>query len=184
MGIDPGSRVTGIAILQKEDASKIDVLAYDAIRLDSVEEQIPRLKYLYEKITEYLLSFKPDGCAVETPVYGKDPQAMLKLGRAQAAAILAVSNQGIPISEYFPKAVKKSITGNGNAAKSQVAYMLDSFFTMPDEKLSEDITDAIAVAWCHFMKGDTSHDQMHKTSGGVSVSSWSDFAKNNPDRIK
>lgn len=183
MGIDPGSRVTGIAVLQKDEASKLDVLSYGAIRLEGIEEHIPRLKYLYEKITEYLLSYKPDGCAVETPVYGKDPQAMLKLGRAQAAAILAVSNQGIPVSEYFPKAVKKSITGNGNAAKSQVAYMLDSFFTMPEDKLSEDITDAIAVAWCHFMKGNSANEHMPDSSGS-SVSSWSDFAKNNPDRIK
>lgn len=183
MGVDPGSRVTGVAILQKDKDSRLEVLSCGIIRLEGINEHIPRLKCLYEKITEYLFSYNPDACAVETPVYGKDPQAMLKLGRIQAAAILAISNQGIPVSEYFPKAIKKSITGNGNASKSQVAYMLDKLLGMPDEKLPDDATDALATAWCHLMKGDDSRYDENENSGS-SVNSWGDFARNNPGRIK
>ena len=62
---------------------------------------------------------------------------------------MAITNNGLPAVEYFPKVVKKSITGNGNASKKQVAFMLNKMVKLPDEKLSNDATDALAVAWCH-----------------------------------
>lgn len=182
LGVDPGSRVTGIAVL-RESSGKLSVLACDTIRLDHIEDHIQRLKNLYYHITDYLQTYHPDACAVETPVYGKDPQAMLKLGRAQAAAILAISNLDIPVTEYMPKAVKKSITGNGNAAKEQVAYMLRNMVELPEGDISADATDALAVAWCHMMKGSDSA-AVTPSSSKKSVSSWGDFARNNPDRIK
>ncbi|NIR65398.1 MAG: crossover junction endodeoxyribonuclease RuvC, partial [Aliifodinibius sp.] len=79
----------------------------------NMESHNDRLQYIFEEITKLIKKHQPDECAVETPVYGVDPLAMLKLGRAQAAAILAITNQGIPVAEYYPKMVKKAITGNG-----------------------------------------------------------------------
>ncbi len=180
-GVDPGSRVTGLAVLKQTNSGKPEVIACDTLRLDHTSDHVSRLRFLYKEITQYITRYNPTSCAVETPVYGKDPQAMLKLGRAQAAAILAITNMELPVSEYMPKAVKKSITGNGNAAKEQVAYMLSTILELPDKKLSSDATDALAVAWCHLMKGGES--EVEKSSG-KSVSSWGDFARNNPDRIK
>jgi len=187
LGIDPGSRRTGYAVLA-EKKGVLKALRCDVISLSHLDSHSERLQVIFEKISGIIRSTVPTSCAVETPVYGVDPLAMLKLGRAQAAAILAITNNGIPITEYYPKQVKKSITGNGNASKEQVAFMLRKMVTLPEEKIPDDATDALAVAWCHLMKNNaldgripSGEKKLHQNSG---KSSWEQFAANNPDRIK
>ncbi|MEX0994169.1 MAG: crossover junction endodeoxyribonuclease RuvC [Balneolaceae bacterium] len=185
LGIDPGSRHTGFAILVEQDG-KFSVEECEVIHTYKLEDHTARLQQIFEELSNILTKYNPDSCAVETPVYGIDPLAMLKLGRAQAAAILAITNRGIPVSEYYPKAVKKSITGNGNASKKQVAYMLEKMISIPSvSKLSEDATDALAVAWCHASKlnspAGSSGKKQHQNN---KKSSWSEFVADNPDRIR
>lgn len=185
LGIDPGSRTTGYAVLVQRNTS-YTVEACDVLRMEKMDNHNDRLQFIFDEVTRLIREFKPNECAVETPVYGVDPLAMLKLGRAQAAAILAITNQGIHVAEYYPKAVKKAITGNGNASKQQVAFMLDKLLKMPDDKLSKDATDALAVAWCHFTHSDRNDDQpdskkMHQNNR---KSSWAQFVQDNPDRVK
>lgn len=187
LGIDPGSRNTGYAILSEEN-SKLVALRCDVLKMAHMDDHSDRLQYIFEEVTKIISSFNPDSCAVETPIYGVDPLAMLKLGRAQAAAMLAITNQDIGVTEYYPKQVKKSITGNGNASKEQVAFMLRKTVDLPEEKLSKDATDALAVAWCHLMKQNSFNKQapesQKKTHQNNSKSSWADFVANNPDRVK
>lgn len=185
LGIDPGSRATGYAILEEEN-SKFTATVCDVLRMDKMDDHNERLQFIFDEITTLLETHKPDESAIETPVYGVDPLAMLKLGRAQAAAIIAITNAGISVTEYYPKAVKKAITGNGNASKKQVAFMLDKMITLPEEKLSNDATDALAVAWCHQTKstGLPSSGPKKKMHQNNRKSSWSSFVENNPDRIK
>lgn len=187
LGIDPGSRNTGYAILTKED-SKWVALRCDVLKMAQMDDHSDRLQYIFEEVSKIISSFSPNSCAVETPIYGVDPLAMLKLGRAQAAAMLAITNQNIGVTEYYPKQVKKSITGNGNASKEQVAFMLRKTVNLPDEKLSKDATDALAVAWCHLMKQNSFNRQapesQKKTHQNNSNSSWADFVADNPDRVK
>lgn len=186
LGIDPGSRHTGYAILTEQDG-KLVALRCDVLKMAHMDDHSDRLQFIFDEITKIISSFELTSCAVETPVYGVDPLAMLKLGRAQAAAMLAITNSGISVTEYYPKQVKKSITGNGNASKEQVAFMLRKTVTLPDEKLSKDATDALAIAWCHLMKQNSfqqapkSKKKLHQNN---SKSSWEDFVANNPDRIK
>lgn len=183
LGIDPGSRNTGYAVLTEENG-KLIALRCDVLKMAHLEDHSDRLKYIFDKITAIIKSVQPSRCAVETPIYGVDPQAMLKLGRAQAAAILAIKNAGLEVEEYFPKVVKKSITGNGNASKDQVAFMLKKMISLPDEKLSNDATDALAVAWCHLMKGRGIPTSKKKTHQNNKKSDWAAFAADNPDRVK
>lgn len=186
LGVDPGSRTTGFAVLHAE-GSRLSVLACDVIRLQTDEDHSTRLLALYRNMNSIITSYKPDSCAVETPVYGKDPLAMLKLGRAQAAIILAAMNHGISVTEYYPKAVKKSITGNGNAAKEQVSYMLQKILQFDDEKIPNDATDALAVAWCHIMKNSGLGNTVSvtkKSHQNNKVSSWDEFIRSNEDRIR
>ena len=187
LGIDPGSRNTGYAILTERNG-KLIALRCDVIKMAHLDNHSDRLQFIFEKISALVQSCNPTSCAIETPVYGVDPLAMLKLGRAQAAAMLAISNNKVPVTEYYPKKVKKSITGNGNASKKQVAFMLRKMVQLPDEKISNDATDALAVAWCHLMKQNAIGKQVSgsskKTHQNRSGSSWSEFVKNNPDRIK
>ncbi len=187
LGIDPGSRNTGYSILTEENG-KLVARRCDVIKLAHMDDHSERLQHIFEKVSEIVRSFNPTSCAVETPVYGVDPLAMLKLGRAQAAAILAITDNGLSVSEYYPKEVKKSITGNGNANKEQVAFMLKKMVSLPDEKLSKDATDALAVAWCHLMKlggvGSEESRSTKKLHQNNSKGSWESFVANNPDRIK
>lgn len=186
LGIDPGSRTTGYAILTKEKG-KLVAMRCDTINMAQMDDHSDRLQYIFDKISKIIASFNPTSCAVETPVYGVDPLAMLKLGRAQAAAMLAITNHNISVTEYYPKQVKKSITGNGNASKEQVAFMLRKMIDLPEEKLSKDATDALAVAWCHLMKQNSIQSRIpkskKKTHQNNSQSSWESFVANNPDRI-
>ncbi len=185
LGLDPGSRKTGYALL-KRTGNSFESIEFGVIKSHNLDEHADRLKRIYDEVTELIKRFTPDQCAVETPVYGKDPLAMLKLGRAQAACIMAIVNSGLEVTEYYPKAVKKSITGNGNAAKEQVAYMLSKLLNANLDNISDDATDALAVAWCHAMRGDSlteSHRNPLKRTGRGRTA-WGDFVADNPERIK
>lgn len=185
LGIDPGSRTTGYAILV-EDKGTYKAEICDVLQMAQMDDHNERLQYIFDEISKIVRIHKPDQCAVETPIYGVDPLAMLKLGRAQAAAILAITNSGIPVSEYYPKAIKKAITGNGNASKKQVAFMLDKMMKLPDRQIKADATDALAVAWCHLTNSNkisaaNGEKKMHQNNR---KSSWAAFVDENPDRIK
>jgi crossover junction endodeoxyribonuclease RuvC len=105
---------------------------------------------------------------------------MLKLGRAQGVAMAAALAKDINIVEYLPKKVKQSVTGNGNASKEQVAYMLEKLFNQTLEKKTLDATDALAVAVCHFMHAKTKA----LTGNNSKKSGWSAFLSENPERLK
>ena len=99
---------------------------------------------------------------------------MLKLGRAQGVAMAAALLCEIPITEYAPKKVKQSVTGNGSASKEQVAKMLMSIFNIKDQPQMLDATDALAVALCHYyQKGNTARKSK----------SWESFVSENKERI-
>ncbi len=183
LGIDPGSRETGYALLSVE-SGRHRVLACHTISSASIKDHTERLKHIYKEVTALINRYNPTDCAVETPVYGIDPLAMLKLGRAQAAALLAFTNMDLPVSEYYPKAIKKSVTGNGNASKKQVAYMLGKLLDLPDKTLTADATDALAVAWTHHLHLD--HPLMNKKAYHQNnrKSGWAAFIEANPDRVK
>ncbi|MCH8567308.1 MAG: crossover junction endodeoxyribonuclease RuvC [Balneolales bacterium] len=183
LGVDPGSRKTGFAILIRQEV-RYSVAELGVIRAGHLEDHSARLHLIYSEIGELIKRHKPSLCAIETPVYGKDPLAMLKLGRAQAACILAISLAGLPVAEYYPKAVKKSITGNGNASKEQVAYMLEKLLGIEAVNISNDATDALAVAWCHSMRKDDVSAQNPLKRQGRGRTAWGSFIQDNPDRVK
>ena len=187
LGIDPGSRVTGYAILEDHNRS-VHSPCCDIIKLTGITDPHDRLRQLYTETTSIISQFQPQMCAIETPVYGKDPLAMLKLGRAQAAIIMAILHSNLPLYEYYPKAVKKAITGSGNASKNHVAYMLQKLIRISEEKLTNDATDALAVAWCHHQKMSDPSFQNHTDSGTIRTGSrrnnWSSFVEDNPERIR
>lgn len=187
LGIDPGSRNTGVAVLRKT-GNKFEMVLCDVIKVGHFENHFDRLELIYNSIFKLVKEHQPDSCAVETPLYGKDPLALLKLGRAQAAAILAAINAGVNIDEYYPKMVKKAITGNGNATKDQVAYMLDKVLNLHGEKFPKDATDALAVAWCHLSRdtalGKIELKSAKKSHQNNAHSDWGRFLADNPDRIR
>lgn len=102
---------------------------------------------------------------------------MLKLGRAQGVAMAAALYRDLPIFEYAPLRVKQAITGMGRASKEQVAYFLTKMYGLTDLPKELDATDAVAVAFCHYLQmGNPKQDKEYRN--------WNDFIKKNPGRIK
>ena len=174
LGVDPGTSVMGYGVISVTN-NKLQLLQFGVIHLKKYPNHEIKLKKIFERVTGLIADFTPDEVAIEAPFYGKNIQSMLKLGRAQGVAMAAALSHQIPIVEYAPKKVKMSVTGNGNATKEQVAYMLASLlsFSVADKLL--DATDALAVAVCHhFQQGNPQRQ----------ARSWKAFLKENPNRIK
>ncbi len=185
LGLDPGSRVMGYAILRCEGKT-MNAVDIGVLRLHDTPAHPDRLERIFDLVTSLIAEYAPVAVAVETPVYGKDPLAMLKLGRAQAACILAARLRSVEVCEYYPKMVKKSVTGNGNASKSQVAFMLNKTVHLTDEKFPADATDALAVAWCHVHQSQSAASPIPvvRRRGQDKKSAWADFVDSNPARVK
>ncbi|MBS0000977.1 MAG: crossover junction endodeoxyribonuclease RuvC [Cyclobacteriaceae bacterium] len=172
MGMDPGTNVMGYGIIQA-NGSALKILQFGVIQLSKYKTHELKLKKIFERILGLVEEFHPDEVAIEAPFYGKNVQSMLKLGRAQGVAMAAVLYRNIPITEYAPKKVKISVTGNGNASKEQVAKMLEQLLKFRETPKLLDATDALAVAICHLYQ---------KNSGNRKSKTWDSFLKENPDR--
>lgn len=176
LGIDPGSHVTGYGFIEVLNQGE-RLIECDVISLSSEKSHQLRLKSVYEQLCRLIETHLPDLCAVEMPVYGKNPQSMLKLARIQAAAMLAALSLEIPVVEYTPKEVKKAVTGNGNASKEQVQFMVRSLLSIDDAiKLGLDASDALAVGLCHARRCRAPEKGNH--------GSWAKFVRENPDRVR
>ena len=147
-------------------------------KLSGKKDNYDRLEMIHAKVCELIKKFRPTEFAIEAPFFGKNVQSMLKLGRAQGVAIAAAINAGLPVTEYSPRKVKQSITGNGNADKVQVWKMLQQLLVMKEEPEYYDATDAIAVAVCHHFQTNSPLGKMEKGFNG-----WGDFIKKNPGKI-
>lgn len=176
LGIDPGSRATGYGFIDVEGENRL--VSAGTLRLDGSDSHPERLKQIYDELTDRIEEHEPEAFAIEMPVYGENPQSMLKLGRAQAAAMMAALNAGLSVAQYTPKEIKKSVTGNGNASKGQVRYMVQSILSASDDDLTHDAADALAVALCHNFR-----DAHGDPDDGQSYTGWASFVEANPDRV-
>lgn len=176
LGIDPGTSVMGYGIITVENR-RPKLLQYGVIYLNKLPNHALKLKKIFERILQLIDDYLPDELAIEAPFYGKNVQSMLKLGRAQGVAIAAALSREIPITEYAPKKVKQSVTGNGNASKEQVSAMIQQMLDFKHEEVKLlDATDALGVAICHLMQGGSPQTRAHNN--------WASFLKANPDRKK
>jgi crossover junction endodeoxyribonuclease RuvC len=176
LGIDPGTSITGYGVI-KIVGNKPELITIGSIDLSKFDDHYLKLKHIFERTAGIIDEYHPDELAIEAPFYGKNVQSMLKLGRAQGAAIAAALSRSMPIFEYAPRKIKMSITGQGAASKEQVASMLMIIlkFKLTDIKL--DATDGLAAALCHFYQ--TNNPVQEK-----SFNSWKDFMNKNPRRVK
>lgn len=176
LGIDPGTNVMGYAVIVT-NGKKYKLLQYGVIHLKKYGAHELKLKKIFERISAIIKEFLPDTVALEAPFFGVNVQSMLKLGRAQGVAMAAALTKDIPITEYSPKKVKQSVTGNGNASKEQVAAMLQTLFNLTELPKMLDATDALAVALCHHF-----HEGRIQSRGRNA--GWKSFIEENPDRLK
>ncbi|WP_184550186.1 crossover junction endodeoxyribonuclease RuvC [Mucilaginibacter sp. FT3.2] len=185
LGIDPGTAVMGYGLV-KETGPKIELIALGVVKMEKLDDHMLKLQRIFEKTVALIDNYHPDCLAIEAPFYGKNIQVMLKLGRAQGVAIAAALSRNLDITEYAPRKIKQSITGNGNATKEQVAAMLQSLLKFKETPDFLDATDGLAVAVCHsFQRMSTSTGSSSKSGGGSkkSYSGWDTFVKDNAKRV-
>jgi crossover junction endodeoxyribonuclease RuvC len=178
LGIDPGTVVMGYGLIgiQKKQAHLIGL---GIVKLEKLDDHSLRLKRIFERTTALIDQYKPDELAIEAPFFGKNVQAMLKLGRAQGVAIAAAITREMVVNEYSPKKIKQSITGNGNASKEQVAAMLQNMLKFKETPEFLDATDGLAAAYCHYLQGNSA-----SAGGDKKFNTWKAFAAANPKKVK
>ncbi len=177
LGIDPGTNILGFGVIgiNSKGPYYIDMGVFD---LRKIKEPFEKLANIFAGVTELIEEHNPDELAVESPFYGKNAQVILKLGRAQGAALTAAVMRGIPVAEYAPRKAKIAICGNGAASKEQVAMMIGKTLKVDLDPKFLDATDALAIALCH-------HYQMTNPLAGTSgKTDWKKFIADHPDRIK
>lgn len=178
IGIDPGTNLLGFGVIRVQGRK---AAFEDMGVLDLRKEKSPysKLRQIYETVTEVCRTYHATEMALESPFYGKNAQVILKLGRAQGAAMIAALEYGIDVHEYAPRLAKQAITGNGAASKEQVAVMLEKTLGFDIKAGSLDATDALAIAMCHFYQTANPMSSLSSGKGG-----WEKFIKDNPGRVK
>jgi len=151
IGIDPGLVKTGYGIVEFIGQS-FSVIADGVIRVETKLQLADRLFCIYNDVNDIIKKYAPECGAIEETYVNSGAISSLKLAQARASAILAAKQNGLDITAYQAKTIKKTICGNGNADKVQVAAMLS--YLMPSNNIQSkgyDNTDAIAIAICHIL---------------------------------
>lgn len=172
LGIDPGTNILGYGII-KAKGNKIELLSMGVIKLDHYNTHHEKLMHIFTRTNTLIDQHRPTHVAIEAPFFGKNVQSMLKLGRAQGVAITSAMVNSIEVTEYSPKEIKQSVTGNGNASKQQVAAMLSHLLSIKQQPKFLDATDALAAAVTFHIK-----------SGSIGIKNdvykdWKDYIKKN-----
>lgn len=180
LGIDPGTSITGYGVILANGKTPV-LQTIGVMKLSKLPDHYQKIKNIFERSLALIDEYKVTELAIEAPFYGKNVQSMLKLGRAQGAAISAALYRDLPIFEYAPRKIKMSITGVGNASKEQVANILQKYLKFDEIPENLDATDGLAAAVCHFFQNNFGAE------GGVRVAktkNWKEFISKNPGRIK
>jgi len=147
IGLDPGLRATGWGVIEA-DGSMLRHVAHGVVTTDAALPLAERLVQLADGLAEVIQQCRPDEAAVEETFVNRNGEATLKLGQARGIVLLVPARAGIPVAEYLPNLIKKSIVGTGRAAKEQVQMMVQRL--LPGTSVTgADAADALAVAICH-----------------------------------
>lgn len=147
IGIDPGLRRTGWGMIACE-GTRISHIADGVLTSDQTLSLAERLVQLRVQLAEVIAQWRPDEAAVEETFVNTDARATLKLGQARGIALLVPAEAGLPVAEYAPNQVKKTVVGAGHAEKEQIHHMVKILLPRAQPK-SADAADALAVAICH-----------------------------------
>ena len=148
IGIDPGLLCTGFGILDIS-GNEFSIVDYGVVKTNSKDPLNIRLKTIYEDLEYIINRYKPSVMSIEQIFYGKNVKAALLLGHARGIPMLLSANNGLPLFEFSARRIKQSLTGNGNATKEQVQFMVKNLLSM--DKIPEpiDASDALAIAICY-----------------------------------
>ncbi|HEX9512914.1 MAG TPA: crossover junction endodeoxyribonuclease RuvC [Puia sp.] len=190
LGIDPGTVIMGYGLILCS-GSELSLIAMGVLKLSARNDAYERLRLIHKKVRELIAEYHPHDFAIEAPFFGKNVQSMLKLGRAQGVAIATAMNAGLPVTEYSPRKIKQSVTGNGNSGKEQVWKMLQTILHLGEGIKEYDASDALAVAVCHHFQH-RSPAKTHATDKPLAAGApsrkkskdWGSFIKENPGKVR
>jgi len=148
LGIDPGTITMGYGVIESRD-DEVALVDYGALTTPSRSPIGERLSYLYNELLEIISQCQPDAVAIEQPFMAKNAQSALAVGRAQAVAILAAANRGIPSYNYTPTQVKQRVANYGASSKEQIQEMVKLQLGLSQVPEPSDAADALAIAICH-----------------------------------
>jgi crossover junction endodeoxyribonuclease RuvC len=149
LGVDPGTLNMGYGVIEEKGGGSIVMIVCGVI---SVPQKMPieeRLRVLHEGLTKMISEYKPEVVALEEPFVAGNARSALAIGRAQAVAILAAAQAGLPIFRYMPTQVKQLVTSYGRSSKDQVQQVVKLQLGVTDLPEASDAADALAVAICH-----------------------------------
>ena len=152
LGFDPGTRIAGYGIIDAAPGGELTVVSYGAIRLQPAAQKLSipqRLRNLYEALDEIVREHRPAVFALEKIFHGRSFESVMKVGEARGIGLLVGSLHGLEIEEYAATRVKKAVTGNGQASKSQVQAMMTRLLDFDEPPYPQDVTDALAIAFCY-----------------------------------
>ena len=175
LGVDPGTNIMGYAVIEVR-GKELTLLDLGIISMNKIPDHQLKLKKIFERLQVIIDLYQPKEMAIEAPFFGKNVQAMLKLGRAQGVAIAAAMTKNVKVTEYAPRKIKQSVTGNGNAAKEQVAAMLSQILNVSLKDQYIDATDALGAVVCHY------YQSTSLLGGKKRYNDWNSFLKDNPER--
>lgn len=151
LGIDPGSQVTGFAVVEVRGTSLV-LVEGGCVTTKTGDAIERRLATLHAGLRDVITRTEPTHAAVESLFFSKNVRSAIQLGHARGVALLAIAQGGLEVFEYAPGEVKRAVTGSGGAEKEQVAHMVKLLLGPGFAKLASsrlDATDACAVAICH-----------------------------------
>jgi crossover junction endodeoxyribonuclease RuvC len=147
IGIDPGLRRTGWGVIDS-DGTRLGFVACGSVVSDDTGSLGARLRQLFDGLSEVLAALAPAEAAIEQTFVNRDAVATLKLGQARGIALLAPALLGLPIAEYAPNAVKKTVVGAGHGDKGQIRAMVKCLLPRASFDTA-DAADALAIAITH-----------------------------------
>lgn len=151
LGIDPGLRITGFGVIEKQ-GNKLGYIASGTIK--TLDIDLPsRLKTILQGVAEVVATYRPDCAAIEKVFVNVNPQSTLLLGQARGAAICALVNADLAVAEYTALQVKQAVVGQGKAQKQQVQDMVQRLLALSGTPTA-DAADALGVAITHAHNSD------------------------------
>jgi crossover junction endodeoxyribonuclease RuvC len=151
LGIDPGTAVLGFGVVEGGPGRHPRLLECGTLTTPPRDPLPSRLRVIHEGISALLLRHQPDTMAVESAFYGKNVRTTVVLSHARGVILLAAEQRGVPVAEYSPAQVKKTIVGRGAALKPQVGYMVAQLLRLKSAPQPADAADGVAVALSHLL---------------------------------
>tara|TARA_B100000131_G_C18045883_1_gene584381 strand:- start:492 stop:974 length:483 start_codon:yes stop_codon:yes gene_type:complete len=151
LGIDPGLGTTGYGIISNQN-NNMQLLDFGTITTSPKDNLSKRLKIIFDSISELIFKYKPTIFSIEEIFYSNNVKSSLLLGHARGVAIAAAATNNIIVYEYSAKKIKQALTGNGNAHKEQVKFMVKNLLKLKDAPKSNDASDALAIAICYILQ--------------------------------